>query len=89
MPKRSKIQTPDWILKGKKAPKKKNTGRIFKIRSCPKCGSSDVGVEITGEECKGGKCNWECRKCKWKGQNIKEEELSEEEFLKRSESGGK
>ena len=29
--------------------------------------------------------NWECRKCKWKGKNIKQEELSEDEFLKRME----
>ena len=83
MPKRSKIQTPEWVLKREKVPKKKPTGKTFKVRSCPKCGSADVGVEITGEDCKGGKCNWECRKCKWRGKDIKEEELSEEEFLKR------
>jgi hypothetical protein len=85
MAKKSKLKTPDWILKGEKAPKPKPSGKTFKIRTCPKCGSDDVGVEITGEDCKRGKCNWECHKCKWKGQNIKEEVLGEEEFLKRME----
>ena len=82
MVKRKKIETPDWVLEGKKPVKKKKVGRMFKVRGCPKCGSNDVGVEITGEDCKDGKCNWECRKCKWKGVDIKEEELTEEEFLK-------
>ena len=76
----SKIQTPDWVLKGKKKPQKKKAGKTYKIRVCPKCSSSDVGVVLGYEEGK-GKGEWECKKCKWMGKEIKEEELSEEEFL--------
>jgi ribosomal protein L37AE/L43A len=77
MAKKSKIKTPDWILNGddeKKASKKK--GKTFKVRRCPSCGSDDVGV-IIGEI-----GLWECRKCKWQGEKVKEEELDEEEFMK-------
>ncbi|MDP2672814.1 MAG: hypothetical protein Q8O84_03310 [Nanoarchaeota archaeon] len=89
MPK-NKLKTPDWILKGGKKPDKKKEGptgvssgvKTFKIKECPKCKSDDVGVMITGEECKGGKCDWECRKCKWRGANIIERELTEDEFMK-------
>jgi len=70
-----KLKTPDWILKGGKKPKK-NTGKTFKIRKCPKCGSDEVGVVI------GEVGMWECRKCKNKGKDFKEEELTEEEFMK-------
>ncbi len=74
-----KIKTPDWVLKGKEKPKTKSkNGRIFKIRICPKCKSQDVGVVI-GEEKRG---EWECRKCKWKGKEIEETEMDEEEFMK-------
>ena len=82
MPKKSKLKTPDWILKGGKKPDKKKEERTFKIKECPKCKSDDVGIVITGEECKGGKCNWECRKCKWIGTNIIEKELTEDELMK-------
>ncbi len=75
MPK-NKLKTPDWILKGETKPKKK-TGKTFKIRRCPKCDSDDVGVVIGSE-----KGEWECRKCKWKGTDVQEEKLSEEEFMK-------
>ena len=52
----------------------------FKLRKCPECDSDDVGVVLTGEE---GKCGgWECHKCKWKGRNIDEKELTEDEFMK-------
>ncbi len=56
----------------------KKTGKIFKLKRCPKCNSDNVGV-IVERETKG---MWECHKCKWKGTNIKEEELNENEFMK-------
>ncbi len=80
--KKSKLATPDWILKGGKKPDKKKIEKTFKIKKCPKCKSDEVKVMITGEECRGGKCNWECSKCKWAGTNIIEEELTEYEFMK-------
>jgi len=81
MPK-SKIKTPDWILKGKEKPNdKKEKSRTFKIRKCPKCGSDNVGVVLGGEEGK-GTGEWECKKCKWVGKNIDKKEISEEEFMK-------
>ena len=55
--------------------------KAFRIRVCPKCGSDNVGVVLTGEEGKGAK-NWECHKCKWAGRDVEEKELSEEEFMK-------
>ena len=100
MAKKSKLATPDWIkeryespeayakAKGKKVEKKKS-GKTFKIRECPKCGSDDVGIVLSnleGEE--GGGKEWECRKCKWKGENIKIKELDEEEMMKYLDSKG-
>ncbi|MCX6746669.1 MAG: hypothetical protein NTU63_00870 [Candidatus Pacearchaeota archaeon] len=88
MTKKSKITTPDWILKGKeKSKEKKKQVKTFKIRKCPKCKSDNVNVVLTGEEGKGTK-EWECKKCKWKGKNIDEEELTEEEFMKYLDSKG-
>ena len=56
---KSKLSTPDWIKEGydskeeyekKKGIKgKKKEGKIFKIRKCPKCGSDNVQVVLTGE----------------------------------------
>ena len=82
MPKESKIKTPDWILKGKEPPKKKSAGKTFRVRLCPKCKSDEVGVVLSGsdKETGGGK-EWECRICKWKGRNPKEQELTEDEFM--------
>jgi len=93
-----KIKTPDWVLNGgEKKPKKKPEGKLFKVRKCPECGSDDVGVVLTGEEgsdedellatsSKRGQSKnrgeWECKKCKWVGIDVKEEELTEEEFMK-------
>jgi|TARA_Y100000031_G_C8043183_1_gene302662 hypothetical protein len=84
------LKTPEWVLEGydseetydkaKGINKKKIIGKSFKIRRCPKCKSDDVGVLLTGKEGNGGE--WECHKCKWQGSNIKEDELSEEEFMK-------
>lgn len=52
--------------------------KTFKLKKCPECSSDNVGV-VVGKEKKG---MWECHKCKWKGGDIKEEELSDEEFMK-------
>ena len=93
MAKKSKMQTPDWILEGfdseeeyeksKGVKKKTKEGKIFKLRRCPKCNSDEVGVVISGSDSEtGGGKDWECRKCPWKGKNIKEEELTEDEFMK-------
>ena len=82
-----KLTTPDWILKGKSRPglaslKKKPSekGKKYKIKKCPKCGSTSGAVVLTGEEGKGAK-EWECKACKWRGKGIEEKELSESEFL--------
>ena len=90
MAKKGKLATPAWILEGydseeaynkaKGISKKKKSGKTFKVRECPKCGSDDVGVLLTGEEGKGNE--WECHKCKWTGRDIEEKELEEEEFMK-------
>ncbi len=87
-----KLATPDWIKEGFSSKEayekskgiknnKKEKGKVFKIRKCPKCNSDDVSVLLGNEEGK-GKGEWECKKCKWKGTNIKEEEVSEDEFMK-------
>ncbi|MBR9701862.1 hypothetical protein GOV13_02985 [Candidatus Pacearchaeota archaeon] len=84
--KKIKLSTPAWILEGYDSPAaynkakgvstKKKSGKTFKIRKCPECDSDEVGVVI-------GEVNlWECRKCKWKGSDIKQEELTEDEFMK-------
>jgi len=94
MAKKSKLSTPSWItggydsktdwekVQGVSTVKKKE--KTFKIRKCPKCDSDNVNVivgrEVTGE--------WECKKCGWKGIEIKEEELSEEEFMKYLDARG-
>jgi hypothetical protein len=63
--------------------KVKKSGKTFKLRRCPKCESDEVGVVISGSDSEtGGGKEWECRKCKWKGKDIKEDELSEDEFMK-------
>lgn len=96
MAKKSRLSTPDWILEGydspaayakahgKKEPEKEK-GKTVKIKTCPKCGSNDVGITLSNmdfeEESNTGK-QWECRKCKWTGSEIKEKTLSEDEFMK-------
>lgn len=90
MAKKTKLQTPAWILEGynseaeynkkKGISKEKKTGRTFKIRECPKCKSDDVAVLLVGEEGKKAD-NWECKKCKWTGKNIIQKELSENELI--------
>lgn len=61
--------------------KKKKNKKAFKIRECPKCRSNDVAVVLGGKEEKGSN-GWECKKCKWKGKDIIEKELNEDEFMK-------
>jgi hypothetical protein len=95
MAKKSKLSTPEWILEGYDSPEeyekskgvesKKKTGKTFKIRECPKCESDDVGLVLSNsdaEEAEGTGKNWECRKCKWVGKDIKEKELTEDELMK-------
>jgi hypothetical protein len=92
MAKKGKLSTPEWILEGYDSPeayakskgidKKKKEGKVFKIRECPKCGSDEVGVVISGSDSEeGGGKEWECRKCKWNGKNVKEKELTEDELM--------
>ncbi len=89
MAKKSKLKTPEWItegydseedyLKSKSVKKKsKKSEKIFNVKRCPSCKSDNVGV-IIGRERKG---EWECHKCKWKGKEINQEELTEEKFMK-------
>jgi len=80
----SKLKTPDWVLKGKKPPKGKKKAKTFKIRKCPKCGST--GVEVVLGQGEGyGKGEWECKKCGWKGIDVKVEEVGGEELMKHME----
>ena len=84
----SKLKTPDWILKGGKEPKKKKvSGKTFKIRRCPKCNSDDISVVLGFDEGK-GKGEWECKKCKWVGKDVKYVVVSEEEFMKYLDNKG-
>jgi hypothetical protein len=88
--KKSKLSTPEWIKEGYDSPEaynkakgvsnKKKSGKTFKVRECPKCKSDNVCVVLGKEEGK-GKGEWECKKCKWVGFDIKERELTEEEFI--------
>ena len=95
---KNKLSTPTWIIEGydseadyNKAkgmskehrsvyPQTLNDGakkaKTFKIRECPECGSDDMSVVI------GEIGVWKCNKCDYKGKDIQERELSEEEFMK-------
>ena len=109
MAKKPKIQTPEWVLKGynsekeylgKTGKKKPASGKVFKIKKCPKCKSNDVKVVLTGKEGSEeddsttssassqskGRGEWECKKCKWRGKDVFEEEVSEDKFLEYLES---
>ena len=92
---KSKLKTPDWVLEGFDSPdeyakskgktvKDKKEGKTFKIKVCPKCGSDEVAVTLSNmdseEESNTGK-QWECKKCKWIGGNIKDKELTEDELM--------
>jgi hypothetical protein len=92
--KKKKLSTPAWILEGYDSPeeynkahggeiKKKKIGKTFRIRECPKCGSDDVGLILSNSDAEeGGGKEWECHKCKWIGTDVKEKELTEDEFMK-------
>lgn len=56
--------------------------KVFKLRKCPKCGSTDVNVVLSNSDAEeGGGKEWECKKCKWHGKNIEKEGVTEEEFM--------
>jgi len=99
MAKKNKLQTPAWITEGYDSPEaynkakgitsKKKTGKTFKIRKCPKCGSDDVGVALINSDAEeGGGKEWQCRKCGWEGSEIKEKELTEDEFMEYLDNKG-
>jgi len=67
----------------------KKTGKTFKIRECPKCKSDDVGLVLSNSDAEqGGGKEWECRKCKWKGKDINEKELTEKELMEYMDKKG-
>ena len=87
------MKTPDWILEGydskadwekaKGIKSEKKAKRTFKIKVCPKCGSDDVKIVLSNSDAEeGGGDEWECKKCGWRGKNIQEKELTEDEFMK-------
>ena len=78
---KEKLSTPDWILKGEKKPSGKKKGKIFRVKKCPECGSTEIRVVLGGEEEKGSR-GWECKSCKWKGKRPDEKEIPEDEFMK-------
>lgn len=78
-------QSEDSSAKAKGEPEKKKIEKTFRIRQCPKCSSDDVGIVLSGsdsEEISNTGKEWECHKCGWKGVNINEKELTEDEFMK-------
>jgi len=91
--KKSKLSTPTWILEGFASEAdynksrgikiEKKIGKTFKLRRCPECNSDDVGIVLSNSaEEEGGGEEWECRKCGYKGSEIKLDELTEDEFMK-------
>ena len=91
--KKSKLSTPEWITEGfdskadwEKAhgvSSEKKVGKTFNLRQCPKCDSDDVGIVLSNSDSEeGGGREWECHKCGWKGPDINEKELTENEFMK-------
>lgn len=86
MPK-GKLSTPNWIKEGFDSPAEyekahgkseetKKVEKTFKLRLCPKCGSDDMSVVI------GEVGVWKCNKCDYKGRDVEEKELTEDEFMK-------
>jgi len=99
-----KLATPDWVKEGfdskadwekkhgVKKDKKTGGGKVFKLRICPKCGSDNVNVVLSGKDSgdvededsiSDGKevGEWECKKCKWHGKKVEEKEVTEDEFM--------
>lgn len=90
--KKKKLETPEWIREGydsladyekaKGINSKRKSGKTFKIRECPKCGSDEVTLVLSNSDSEeGGGKEWQCRKCSWRGSDVKEKELTEEEFM--------
>ncbi|MFA5070974.1 MAG: hypothetical protein WC511_01220 [Candidatus Pacearchaeota archaeon] len=93
---KSKLSTPDWVKEGfdsKDAWEKKHglgkkksvkSDKVFKIKLCQKCKSDKIQLVLSNldseEESNTGKM-WECKKCKWKGKDIDEKEVTEDEFM--------
>ena len=101
MAKKNKLATPDWILQGynseaeynkvKGIDTKKKKEKTFKIRECPKCGSDDVSIVLSNsdsEDAPGTDGEWQCNKCGWKGFDIKEMELTEDELMEYMDKKG-
>ena len=97
--KKEKMKTPDWIIEGYDSPaeynkakgikSEKKVGNTFKIRECPKCHSDDVGLVLSNSDAEqGGGKEWECRKCKWKGSDVNEKELTEDELMEHLDKKG-
>lgn len=96
MPKKLKLKTPEWILEGYNSEddylkatgkEKRKKGKTFKVKKCPKCGSDDVGVLLSGSDSEeGGGNEWKCHKCKWKGEDIIKKELTEDELMEYMDS---
>jgi len=94
---KGKLSTPDWIREGfdskadwekaqGKKPSGKKVGKSFKVKICPKCGSSEVKVVIDGKESGTPmRKDWECKSCSWTGKDIQEKEMNEDEFLEHME----
>ena len=70
-------------------PSTKVKGKTFKIRACPKCHSDDIGLVLSNSDAEeGGGKEWECRKCKWKGADVSEKELTEKELMEYMDKKG-
>ena len=70
---------------------KEEKSKTFKIRVCPKCKSDDVAITLSNmdfeEESNTGR-QWECKKCKWTGENIEERKLTEDELMEHLDKKG-
>ena len=85
--------SPEEYAKSKGKSIKKKDEKTFHVKKCPNCGSYDVHVVLSGnggEEIENedsipeGKATgeWACKKCKWHGKDVEEEELTEDQFMK-------
>ncbi len=90
-----KLETPAWIKEGYKSKEEyerktgkktaeKKTEKTYRVKICPKCGSTEVNVVLVGEEGKKAD-SWECEACKWRGRDIGEKTLTSDEFLEHME----
>jgi len=90
-----KLATPEWIKEGYKSKEEyerktgkkttgKKSGKTYRVKVCPKCGSTEVSVVLVGEEGKKAD-SWECKACKWRGHGIEKKSLTPDEFLEHME----